>query len=119
MANTSRFAGECCGGLSERAALAHAPVASKCRKSEGQDWVDSLRSEERLTTQKGWRGRVRLCDGGGANDTTSTAVSCYVGWHKPPIHEYMCEARRLLVNFSAGHWTQWSKRKPLQRRRRL
>lgn len=102
--------------LTEQQALAHYPSTARCRLSEGQEWLDSLRSETRLTTRFGWRGRVRLCDSAAAaiDGTPSSVVSCYVGWHKPPIHEYLCEAKNLQINFSASMWSQWSRRKPKQ-----
>ena len=66
-------------------------------------------SEQRQHTPKGWRGQVRLCDGG-ASDESATRVSCFVGWHRPPIEEHFCDSRNLQVNFSAAMWTQWSRR---------
>ena len=103
--------------LTERQALADYPSTARCRLSEGQEWLDSLRSETRLTTRFGWRGRVRLCDSAAAGSdggVPSSVVSCYVGWHKPPIHEYLCEATNLQINFSTSLWGRWSRRKPKQ-----
>ena len=116
--NTSAFAGPCCGGLSEQAALARYPASAQCRLKEGQEWLTSLRTEQRLKTQQGWRGQVRLC-GGVASDAGASSVTCYVAWHRPPIHEYFCDTRSMLVDFSASYWGPWSRKKallPLARR---
>ena len=116
--NISAFAGPCCGGLSEQAALARYPTSAQCRLTEGQEWLTSLRTEQRLKTQQGWRGQVRLC-GGAASDVSASSVSCYLAWHRPPIHEYFCDTRNMQVDFSASYWGPWSRKKallPLARR---
>ena len=116
--NTSAFAGPCCGGLSEQAALARYPTSAQCRLKEGQEWLASLRTEQRLKTQQGWRGQVRLC-GGMASDAGASSVKCYVAWHRPPIHEYFCDTRNMQVDFSTSYWGPWSRKKallPLARR---
>ena len=61
--------------LTERQALADYPSTARCRLSEGQEWLDSLRSETRLTTRCGWRGRVRLCDSAAASDGTGVGTA--------------------------------------------
>ena len=114
----SAFAGPCCGGLSEQAALARYPTSAQCRLKEGQEWLTSLRTEQRLKTQQGWRGQVLLC-GGVASDASASSVRCYVAWHRPPIHEYFCDTRGMQVDFSASYWGPWSRKKallPLARR---
>ena len=116
--NVSAFAGPCCGGLSEQAALARYPTSAQCRLKEGQEWLTSLRTEQRLKTQQGWRGQVLLC-GGVASDASASSVRCYVAWHRPPIHEYFCDTRGMQVDFSASYWGPWSRKKallPLARR---